>query len=175
MNKLLCIIASMFLTFSNLCVPMTAWENNVQEERCYEENVNTYEEYSDDEVNIDLIPLITRGTREPNTAYDWNNGNMTFEGDSSTDVDLYSNKYFTEFEEGYLHVKANTSYQGYPRYDVTVSIYRKGLIFDSQIYSGLLSAGETMDLHLENFDSSKKYYLKFTGTFHVTGYVQRTR
>ncbi len=121
-----------------------------------------------------LVPGDERGFYKPTQAYDWSEGDMPINGNTSTDTHLYSEKYFTDFEEGYLYVQAHSSYQGYPRYGVRVEIYQKNILSDTLIDTRNIEAGDSIYLHLYNFNSSKKYYLKFIGTFYVTGYLTRT-
>lgn len=136
-------------------------------------SVPSFEE--DDKNIIDLVPQMARGFYEPTEAHNWDDGRMNFEGDTSTTTHLYTEKYFTDFTEGYLYVNSSTAYQGYPRGDVTVRMYRKGLLTDTLIFKEEIKAGDELSLKLWNYDPDKKYYLQFSGTFHVSGYVSRTK
>lgn len=122
-----------------------------------------------------LVPQVMRGFYEPTKAHDWNDGEMKFEGDTSVNTELYTEKYFTDFTEGNLYVYAATGYNLYPRYDVTVRMYKKGFLFDEEIFKEEVKAGESLSLHIWNYDPDAKYYLKFSGTFHVTGYISKTK
>ena len=169
MRKIACVLISMVLSVSSL-------GGNVEKE--YQESCEVVDFVFQDNtpmaVSCTLVPENERGFYEPTVAHDWTLGNMSFEGDTSTDTHLYTDKYFTDYEEGYLNVHAHSSYAGYPRYGVRVRIYQKGLLFDTLIDTQNVEAGDTLYLHLYNFNSSKKYYIKFEGTFHVTGFVSRT-
>lgn len=119
--------------------------------------------------NVGLTPGLERGFYKPKEAYDWSNGSYEIEGDTSTQTHLYTSYYFTDFTDATLSLSAQAGYNGFDRGDVTVRIYRMGITSDKLISTETIEAGKSKTFTLSNFDSEKKYYIKFSGTFHVVG------
>lgn len=119
--------------------------------------------------NIGLTPVVARGTSAPTSAYDWSNGPYQISGDTSMDTWLYTNYYFTNFTNATLKITAYSYSGSYPRGDVNVYIYRKEVLGDTVVYSSTVSKGTTKTFTLSNYDSSKKYYIKFSGVMNISG------
>lgn len=170
------------LMASILCIILFASFNVVEVQACEKNYAEQYEIISNISQGVSEVGSLTelvsqnaRGISKPITAHDWNEGRMNISGNTSVDTTLYTNKYFTDFTEGYFYISAASSYEIiYPRYDVTVRMYKKGLLSDELIFERVVKAGEELNLHIWNYDPNKKYYLEFSGIFYINGYVSRT-
>ncbi|WMC92193.1 hypothetical protein [Kineothrix sp. MB12-C1] len=119
--------------------------------------------------NIGLTPVLARGTSAPTSAYDWSKGSYPISGDTSMDTWLYTNYYFTNFTDATLKITAYSYSGSNPRGDVNVYIYRKELLGDTVVHASTVSAGTTKTFTMSNYDSSKKYYIKFSGVMNISG------
>lgn len=115
------------------------------------------------------LPGLLRGYKVPTSAHSWSDGSYSISGNTSVDTHLYTNKYFTGFTNATLTLKAHSSYNGHNRGEVKVTIFRMGIPSDTNIYLTTISAGESKTITMSNYQSDKKYYIKFSGTFYVTG------
>ncbi|MFV0503175.1 MAG: hypothetical protein ACK5LT_04295 [Lachnospirales bacterium] len=118
---------------------------------------------------FDVVDKNSRGFSKPTKTHKWSEGKLSFAGHTSTGTTLYTDKYFSDFTNGTLTIKALDSYKGHPKKDVKVIIHRENIGFDTEIYSTTVKAGNSKKLNLSNYKSNKKYYIEFYGVFSVNG------
>ena len=130
------------------------------------------------DINTELVSDMSKGPNKPSADHSWTDGNMNFQGNTTVNSSLYTGKRFTGLTEGKI---ALNYYSVYDRNNVDVSnvvmeIYEVGTLLDSKIYTSSKYTGRgSQSFTLTNYNPEKKYYIKFTGIFDITGNVQKTK
>ena len=118
----------------------------------YNNDFNGYEEF--------IFNTITRGTSEPSSKWNWNNGAYTVNGTSNSGTTLYSNYYFTDIVGRSFSFKAGSSNR------ISVDLVYKGALVQTVVSTWTIDAGSSKTVKIKESDldgksSSGKYYFRF--------------
>ena len=103
---------------------------------------------------------------KPSKTWDLSSkGKYSFSG-SSQAATLYTNYLFTGKTSVTIKINNNKNK------DVTVKYRRKDLIFDNTIYTVTIKPNESEEFTINNLDKSNKYYISFSGSCDVDGYIK---
>lgn len=117
----------------------------------YFDDINEYEEFT--------FNVVTRGTEEPITKWDWEKGACKISG-SSNSATLYSNYYFTDVVGRKFSFSAGSSNR------ITVDLVHKGLLIQTVVSTWTIDAGSSKEVTIQEKDldgkaTDGKYYFRF--------------